>query len=488
MEGFAVAASAVAVAKRKRAAPHPPDRIERAVNLARQTGPLAAVSTMNKELGVDEKLSEEVVRQWLFKWRKQGEFWKKSTKIGRPAQITKVPGAQDEWERQLDSLRGQGQSVTARVSATVLRAVYEEKAPSLLDNHGGSTKCSVRSSQYMLAAEGKSFRKRTSSRIIPPADVLAGDRDQFYDNLRACFPDDEVDLELLLNYDQTMQLYSPNRGYTWEKKGADRVQLRMDKEGFTLLPVVSAVSMIGAQLIFSGSTKVSLPAIAPGPLLQYCQTENHWSNEDTTVDLFKKIIFPHISRRRAAIGKPTAPAIVLADAYPAHWTPKIKDLVAGQVNVAYVAIPDNLTHLFQPLDLGIIAAMKNSILRRKDEFLEAEVRVAIRENRGVVLSRSRPVLRDRMAMFVKEVVADPAICAERCCRSGFERAGVTAVLYGDGTVPDVDHLLVPASCDECGERGFPRRDSPSCVCFADDDTPTLCDGCFSNHETVCETR
>ena len=31
---------------------------------------------------------------------------------------------------------------------------------------------------------------------------------------------------------------------------------------------------------------------------------------------------------------------------------------------------------------------------------------------------------DRMTTWIKELIADPIICAESCCRSGFERAGI----------------------------------------------------------------
>ena len=75
--------------------------------------------------------------------------------------------------------------------------------------------------------------------------------------------------------------------------------------------------------------------------------------------------------------------------------------------IAYIAVPDCLTHIFQPLDLGIIAALKNSVLRRRDDFLESEVRTAVRENRAVVLSKSLPVLRDRVATWIKEALVDP---------------------------------------------------------------------------------
>lgn len=475
---------AAAVAKRKRVT-HPKERIEQAVNEARHVGAIAAAAKINKNLAVEEHVLPATIDTWLYRFRKDGKFWEKDAKRGRPGVLDSVPGVREEMKRQTESFRSQGAAVTGRLTATIVKAAIEEKAPSLLDRHGGSLKIAVRSGQNFAVREGLSYRKRTSSRVIPPVEEVADARDKFYSNIAGCFPDQVIDRELVVNFDQTFHCYNPNRGFTWEKKGAQRVQLSHSKDGFTLLPVVHMSGVVGAQMIFDGSTSASLPAVAPGRYLHFTQTSNHWSNESTTLDLFKTVILPHIAARRAALGQP-APAIVLADAFPAHWTPAVRALVAGEDSIAYIAIPDCLTHLFQPLDLGIIAAIKNSVMRRKDEFCEGELRTAIRENRGVLLSKSRPVLRDRITMFIKECLQDPAICAERCCQSGFDRAGITRVLFGDvGTRPDVDEHVPPPSCAECGEFAICRDTMPSCVCFADGSEALLCDGCFSNHTELC---
>ena len=483
MENFAVAADAAAAVKRKRIT-HPKERIEKAVTLARHIGSSAAATQVNRDVPAGEQLTPATIDTWLFRFRKEGKFWEKGSMRGRPALMDAVPGMREEWQKQVSSIRAQGQPVSGRVSSTVAKAFLEEKAPSVLERHGGVAKVSVSTGARYLARSDMSYRKKTTSRIIPPDDKVADARDSFYRQLKDCF-DDAVDQDLVLNFDQTFHSYSPSRGFTWEKRGADRVQVADSKEGFTLLPVVSINGVVAAQMIFPGSTATSLPSVQPGPLLHYLQTTSHWSNEETTLELFRKIIFPHIRKRRAELGDPNAPALVLADAFKAHWTPAVVALVASESAIAYVAIPDCLTHLFQPLDLGIIAAIKSSVLRRKDEFMETEVRQAIKEGRGVILSKSRPVLRDRVTMYIKECLADPVICAAHCCKSGFDRAGVTRVLYNEDSHPDVDRIVATSVCQECGEFAVARDDFPTCDCFDVDVPPLLCDGCFANHCSVC---
>ena len=53
--------------------------------------------------------------------------------------------------------------------------------------------------------------------------------------------------------------------------------------------------------------------------------------------------------------------------------------------------------------------MKSAISRRKEAFIEQEVATALRENRVVQLSKSRPVLRNRVVAWIKEVLGDPTV-------------------------------------------------------------------------------
>ena len=487
MEAFAVASPAAQSVKRTRQS-FSDDQIGKAVALARQIGSMAASKKLNSGVPPADQMQEATIRKWLSRWKTEGNFWEAvRNKRGRPNVLSAVPGGVEEWARQVDSLRAQGASVTGRVSAVIARAVAEEKAPSLLEVHGGALKMSIEAGSKLLQRAGKSFRKRTSTRIIPPDDVVAEARDSFYKNISDCFTDGPPDEGLVINFDQTFQLYNPNRGYTWEKKAASRVQLTDSREGFTFLPVVSMLGVLGAQLIFGGSTAAVLPSISAGPLLRFECTPSHWSDENTTISLWNNIILPYIARRRAVLGDPYSPALVLADAFRAHWTPRVRAVVASADSIFYIAIPDSLTHLFQPLDLGIIAAMKHSIQRRKDDFLEKEVATAIRENRGVVLSKSRPVLRNNIAMWIKEVVADPVICSEHCCKTGFSRAGVARVLYGEDAVPpDVDDVIQPPVCADCGEFGKLCTELPDCEHFVDVIEAILCDSCLHNHASLCD--
>lgn len=478
-------------AKRKRQSHYDPDLVNRAVTEARHIGAQAAARSINKARPQDQQVPEDTVRKWLSRFKHEGPFWEADPKKrGRKSIMDSAPPAvQKELLRQVDGIRAQGASVTGRVAASVGRAILSEKAPSLLARHGGDVQMSVATGRRILARTDRSYRKRTSTRIIPPPSEVEAARDIFYDSINDFCADGSPHPELVINFDQTFHLYDPSRGFTWEKKSSSRVQLKQNRDGFTFVPVVSAAGVVGAQFIFGGTTSSVYPRVAPGPMLSFTCNENHWSNEQTTIDLWKKIILPYIAKTRTALGDAAAPAIVLADAFPAHWTQSVRDIVSAQPSIAYISIPDSLTHLFQPLDLGIIAAIKQSVLRRKDDFFEKEVQTAVHEGRLVKLSKSRPILRDRTTAWLKEILADPIICAATCCRSGFSRAGIARLLWDDHDADvDVDEVIpsVFGNCTECGELGKKVNELPPCSHFVDCDSAMLCSGCLNNHTELCE--
>ena len=120
------------------------------------------------------------------------------------------------------------------------------------------------------------------------------------------------------------------------------------------------------------------------------------------------------------------------------------------------------------------------------DLKEIRKRKQVHEKRGVVLSTSKPTLRDRSAMWIKETLLDPAICSQYCCMVGFERAGVMLALgYDDTTshVQDID-AFVPAPeadlvpCADCLEP------SPPAQCFVC--RKLLCSDCLANHTVQCD--
>ena len=136
MDEHVLPAEAVAAVKRKRQI-YAPEVIEKAVTESRFHGGPVATANLNKNRPVAERVPEETVRCWLSRWKKEGAFWDEPKKRGRKNLTEKLPdNVQQEWIKQVQSVRAKGDAVTGRVAAALGRGVLAEMAPSLLERHG----------------------------------------------------------------------------------------------------------------------------------------------------------------------------------------------------------------------------------------------------------------------------------------------------------------------------------------------------------------
>ena len=79
MEAHAVPQAVAASVKRKRQVNFSEKLIEDVVTDVRHIGASAAAHKANKGLQAAEHIKEETVRKWLWRWRKEGNFWTKQT-------------------------------------------------------------------------------------------------------------------------------------------------------------------------------------------------------------------------------------------------------------------------------------------------------------------------------------------------------------------------------------------------------------------------
>ena len=198
---MSAAALASSAKKRKN---YPTELIGQTVAEARHIGAQAAAVKVNRNLSRDEQVNEDTVRKWLSRWKTYGNFWEDRPKRGRKSVVDLAPQTLlPAWEEQIPGLRAQGEPVTGRMAAVVGRAVLDNQSPSLLERHGGNIKMSVRTGRRLLASSDRAWRKKSSSRIVPPPDSLADTCSAFFPEISAVAEDSSLTPQLILNFDQT---------------------------------------------------------------------------------------------------------------------------------------------------------------------------------------------------------------------------------------------------------------------------------------------
>ena len=147
------------------------------------------------------------------------------------------------------------------------------------------------------------------------------------------------------------------------KKGAN------DKRGIT---VTLAESMSGEilpmQLIYTGKTNRSLPAIKFPAGFALSFNEKHWNNEKETLSLIKEILCPYIGsvKEKMSLDK-SQKSLLLWDAFKAQSTGTVLETLE-ELNIVRVMVPKNMTHLLQPLDLTTNGAMKKMEKRAFSDY------------------------------------------------------------------------------------------------------------------------
>ncbi|PFX26609.1 hypothetical protein AWC38_SpisGene8728 [Stylophora pistillata] len=171
----------------------------------------------------------------------------------------------------------------------------------------------------------------------------------------------EIPDELILNVDQTPSRFVPTDNVTIAEKSSKHVSRKgsSDKRGITVtLAETLSGQILPFQLIYTGKTSRSLPHVEfpAGFCLSY--NEKHWSNEAETMALVNKIIYPYVAKVKEELGLPeTQKALLVWDAFKAQSTEKVSSELE-RLNINVVALPKNMTHLLQPLDLTTNASVK----------------------------------------------------------------------------------------------------------------------------------
>ena len=87
-------------------------------------------------------------------------------------------------------------------------------------------------------------------------------------------------------------------------------------------------------------------------------TDNHWSNESTTVDYLQLIIILYMERTQKDLGLDAQhPALVTFDTFKGQCTSNVLQILKDHY-ILYITVPNNCTDRLQPLDLRVNKAVK----------------------------------------------------------------------------------------------------------------------------------
>ena len=147
-----------------------------------------------------------------------------------------------------------------------------------------------------------------------------------------------------------------------------------DKRGITVtLAETLSGQILPFQLIYTGKTSRSLPHVKFPAEFCFSYNEKHWSNEAETMALVNKIIYPYVTKVKEELGLPeTQKALLVWDAFKAQSTDKVLSELE-RLNINVVAVPKNMTHLLQRLDLTTNASVKKMEKRGFSDYFTSTI-------------------------------------------------------------------------------------------------------------------
>ena len=158
-----------------------------------------------------------------------------------------------------------------------------------------------------------------------------------------------------MNLDQTPLKFVPVSHHTLAKKGTKSVAIAgsSDKRSITgTFTITLGGKFLPLQLIYGGKTKQGLPRFKFPQSFSLSTSPKHFSSTEESLKIINEVILPYVEEKRDGTGNPNQEALKILDVFKGQMTKDLIDLLLH--NDIYVKVPNNLTQLFQPLDVIVM--------------------------------------------------------------------------------------------------------------------------------------
>jgi len=201
-----------------------------------------------------------------------------------------------------------------------------------------------------------------------------------------------------------------------------------DKQQITAVVCGSLTgNLLPFQLIYQGKTAACLPKVTLPQDWHITCTDNHWSNEQKTLEYIELVLLPYIKNKRKELGLPkNFPAMVLFDAFKGQTTESTYQLLEKN-NISVVNIPANYTNKLQSMDFSVNKSLKEFLKNQFGDWHSKMVFKDLDESRHVPVDLRFSVMKPLNAMWLKEahkyLKNNPSII-----KNGFKASGITDAL------------------------------------------------------------
>ena len=185
-------------------------------------------------------------------------------------------------------------------------------------------------------------------------------------NIVTLVEEHNIPQNLILSLDQTPLKYVPVSHNTMAKKGVKLVAIAgsADKRSIRGTFVITLNGyFLPLQFIYGGKAEQSLPRYKFPHSFYLSVNPNHFSNTEESIKIIHEIVIPYVKREREDLKNGSLPALLILDVFRGQMISEHTSLLLKN-NIFIVTVPNNMTHLFQPLYLTVNGHCK-TFLKRK---------------------------------------------------------------------------------------------------------------------------
>ena len=136
------------------------------------------------------------------------------------------------------------------------------------------------------------------------------------------------------------------------------------------------------QLIYDAKFKQSLPRFKFAESFSLSGNPKHFSNKAESLKLIEEIILPFVKQQRQELEKPDQAAVLIIELFRNHMTEEVVSMLRTN-NIWLIKVPNNMTHLLQPLDLTANGHCKSFMKGMFAEWYRKQVKEALSHGKKV---------------------------------------------------------------------------------------------------------
>ena len=239
---------------------------------------------------------------------------------------------------------------------------------------------------------------------------------------------------LVMNLDQTPLKYVPVSHNTMTKKGVKSVSIAGsgDKRGITGTFVIT----------LDGKTKQSLPRYKFPESFSLSVNPKHFSNTEESIKIINEIVVPYVEKEREKLGDKGQSALLILDVFRGQITSQVTTLLQEN-NIFFVTVPNNMTHLFQPLDLTVNGFCKSYLKRKFSQWFAQQFHRQLALFKKVEdiemkfqLTEIKPIHANWISQFYNHMSTDEG---SKVIINGWKKSDISdAVTGGSSSLPSLD--------------------------------------------------